>query len=162
MIQCPTCHADNPDGTLLCNNCGRLITQTTTLSTQPFAVTGTPGENGHHSAHLGQLPERGVALYLGTATEPLIFTIKDRVVLGRRKDIASPDLIDLGPHDAYKMGVSRNHAVLTYKDARLYIQDTGSVNGTWQNNQRLKPYELYAIQPGASISLGQLIVYIYY
>ncbi|MCC7450253.1 MAG: FHA domain-containing protein [Anaerolineae bacterium] len=83
-------------------------------------------------------------------------------MLGRRKDIAAPDLVDLGPHDAYKLGVSRNHAVLTYKDNRLYIQDTGSVNGTWQSGQRLKPYELYAIQPGASISLGRLLVYIYY
>jgi pSer/pThr/pTyr-binding forkhead associated (FHA) protein len=60
------------------------------------------------------------------------------------------------------MGVSRNHAVLTYKDNRLYIHDVGSVNGTWLNGQRLKPYELYALTPGTPVSLGQLTIYIYY
>lgn len=162
MIQCPACNADNPVGSLVCSNCGQLLSHTTTLTTEPFEVTATSGENGKHQAHLGKLPERGVAIYPGEAQNPLIVTIQDRIVLGRRKDATSPDLVDLGPHDAYRMGVSRNHAVLTYKGNRLYIQDTGSVNGTWQNGQRLKPYELYAVQPGVSISLGQLIVYIYY
>lgn len=162
MIKCPVCSYENLDGEAICSNCGHALDRNTTITTRNITVTGIKGEIGKHEAHIGKLLPNGLAIYVGQSNEPMIVTAKERLTLGRRKDVALPDLIDLTAYNAYRMGVSRNHAVLTYKDNHLYIHDVGSVNGTWLNGQRLKSYELYALTPGAPISLGQLAVYIYY
>jgi pSer/pThr/pTyr-binding forkhead associated (FHA) protein len=162
MIKCPVCSHENPDGELICSSCGHALDRNTTITTRNLSVSDIKAEVSKHEAHLGKLPPNGLAIYVGQSNEPLIVTAKERLTLGRRRDVALPDLIDLTAYNAYRMGVSRNHAVLTYKDKRLYIHDVGSVNGTWLNGQRLKPYELYALTPGTPVSLGQLTVYIYY
>jgi hypothetical protein len=163
MIKCPVCTHENLDGALICSSCGYMLDRNTTLTTRSMVMPGSPRvEVSRHEAHVGKLPPNGLAIYVGQSNEPLIMTAKDRLTLGRRKDVASPDLIDLTAHNAYRMGVSRNHAVLTYKDNHLFIHDIGSVNGTWLNGQRLKPYELYALNSGVPITLGQLQLYIFY
>ncbi len=113
-------------------------------------------------AHVGKLPDRGIAIYVGATAEPLIIAVREPVTLGRLKDVPVPDLIDLTPYDAYRKGVSRRHAVLTYRDNQLYIHDVGSTNGTWVNGQRLKSYEQHAIQSGSPVQLGQLTIHLYY
>jgi hypothetical protein len=112
-------------------------------------------------AHTGKLPERGIAIYVDGWEEPLIAVARDPLTLGRHTEMPSPDLIDLAPYDAYQMGVSRRHAVLTYKDNRLYISDVGSTNGTYLNGQRLVVYESYALQSGDELRLGKLKISIY-
>ncbi len=142
----------------------RLKLRWTTLheSPAPLPPLPRPAVPEARKAHMGKLPGRGIAIYVGETDEPLIIAVRERVTLGRLKDGPAPDLIDLAPYDAYRKGVSRSHAVLTYRDNRLYIQDLGSSNGTWLDGQRLKPYELYAVQPGSPVGLGQLTIYIYY
>jgi pSer/pThr/pTyr-binding forkhead associated (FHA) protein len=162
MIRCSTCMYDNPDGTISCSTCGLNLDKQGMFSTRQNLKLPAQNDKGFHSAHVGQLPDRGIAVYVGTSAEPIIVSGHDKYTLGRRKDVPIPDLVDLTPYDAYRMGVSRNHAVLTYKDKNLYIHDVGSVNGTWLNGQRLKAYELYSIQPGAVVSLGQLALYVYF
>ena len=162
MIKCPVCSHDNPDGSLACSSCGHILDRNTTLTTRNMVMPGSKTEASAHEAHVGKLPPNGLAIYVGLSDEPMIMTAKERLTLGRRKDVALPDLIDLTAYNAYRMGVSRNHAVLTYKENRLYIHDIGSVNGTWLNGQRLKAYELYALSPGSPVTLGQLTIFIYY
>jgi FHA domain len=162
MIKCSVCMFENPEGSIACTTCGQYLDQNSTLTTRSVLNEVSPGSGNHHSVHVGKLPEKGIAIYVGDAKEPLVIVARDRLTLGRRKDVPISDLVDLTPFDAYRKGVSRNHAVLTYKDNRLYIHDVGSVNGTWLNGQRLKSYELYALQPGTAVALGQLTVYIYY
>jgi hypothetical protein len=153
---------DNPEGTLVCTACGRILDENLTLTTRTLIESVPSAEPTKQTAHFGKLPSRGVAVYAGQSKEPVIVEVKERVMLGRRRDMPVPELVDLAPYDAYRLGVSRNHAVLTFKGSRLYVHDAGSVNGTWLDGQRLKPYELYAIPSGTKVSLGQLAVYIYY
>jgi hypothetical protein len=162
MTKCPVCKADNPEGAIVCAACGHILDKNHTLATVASLKLTPPVEPAKQDAHVGKLPSRGVAVYPGLSKEPVIVEVKERVTLGRRREMPVPDLVDLTPFDAYRMGVSRNHAVLTFKGSRLYIHDVGSVNGTWLNGQRLKPYELYALQSGTAVSLGQLVVSIYY
>lgn len=162
MIKCSACMTDNSDGSLSCSICGQMLDRHLTLTARSIPLQPSRGDPSTHTAHLGNLPEKGVAVYVGSAQEPIITSAQERVTLGRRKDLPVADLIDLTSYDAYRMGVSRNHAVLTYKDGRIYIHDVGSVNGTWIDGQRLKSYELYAIEPGTPITLGQLTIYLYY
>ncbi len=164
MIRCTTCITEYPDGSFGCMCCGLLLEKSSAVNTRtainPIVNTEVVG----HVVHVGKLPEQGVAIYAGDSKEPLIVKLTDRLTLGRRKDVPVPDLIDLTPFDAYRLGVSRNHAGLVYKDSKIYLHDIGSVNGSWLNGQRLKPYELYLLPSGAAaaVSLGQLTLYIYY
>jgi hypothetical protein len=162
MLKCSLCMFENPEGSISCMTCGQLLDQNNTLTTRSLLADSSSAPTNHHSAHVGKLPQKGVALYVGESKDPLMMVARDRLTLGRRKDVPVSDLVDLTPFDAYRKGVSRNHAVLTYKDERLYIHDVGSVNGTWLNGQRLKSYELYALQSGTPVALGQLTIYIYY
>src|SRR5262245_60811182 len=126
MIRCAICTVDSSDGVLSCSVCGLVLEKqglvTTTQSELAPAVATEPLE---HKTHHGQLPERGIAIYVGDSNDPIIVSVQDKITLGRRKDLPIADLVDLTPFNAYKMGVSRTHAVLTYKDHRLYVHDVG-------------------------------------
>jgi pSer/pThr/pTyr-binding forkhead associated (FHA) protein len=118
-----------------------------------------------HNAHLDKMPEHGVAIYIADNKTPLIVSIRERLVIGRRQDGShgsAADFVDLTPYEAYKNGVSRDHATLIYKNNVLHIEDMGSVNGTRMNGQRLKAQELYEVLPGTMAVLGQLRLYLYY
>jgi hypothetical protein len=163
MIRCSTCIQQSTDGSLTCVRCGFVLEKPPKISNQTIVTQpGVDQPRGKHHHHLGKLPVHGVALYIGQSEEPLIVALNDRVTLGRRKDLQIPDLVDLTPYDAYRMGVSRTHAALIYRGNQIFIHDIGSVNGTWVDGQRLKPYELYHLLAGSTVTLGQLVIYIYY
>ena len=106
------------------------------------------------TAHIGKLPERGVAIYVGETTEPLIIVVRESVTLGRLKDVPAPDLIDLTPYDAYRKGVSRKHAVLTYRGRSWYLEDLDSTNGSFINGQRIEG--VAALSYGDDVQIGQV------
>ena len=162
MIRCTTCLSETADGSLECLCCGLLLARQSMTITRAVANRVVEVPPHGHIFHQGKLPQQGVAIYVGAVKEPIIVPIKERVTLGRQKDLPVPDLVDLTPYDAYRLGVSRNHAALVFKNGQIYLHDIGSVNGSWLNGQRLKPYELYALPSGAMVSLGQLSLYVYY
>lgn len=165
MKVCPNCGVENDDDKLACSNCGRPISETVTLRSRAFKLPIVPPNVAggvHLTAHVGKLPEKGIAIYIGDTTEPIITTIKTKLVLGRRRELLDPELLDLTPYDAYKLGLSRNHAVLFFKDGSLCVQDTGSSNGTWVNNTRLQAYDIVALLPGSVVSLAEMAMIIYY
>ncbi len=50
--------------------------------------------------------------------------------------------------------VSRHHAAITRQDGQYYIEDLGSLNGTWVNDARLKPNQSTPLISGSEIRLG--------
>ncbi len=50
--------------------------------------------------------------------------------------------------------VSKFHAVVTFNQGKAYIRDIHSTNGTFVNNNRLKPNENTALNHNDIISLG--------
>ncbi|MCA9903399.1 MAG: FHA domain-containing protein [Anaerolineae bacterium] len=79
-----------------------------------------------------------------------------QITLGRLSPGESSPTVDLTPHDAVVLGVSRLHAVLHRSDNGCYIQDLSSTNGTFLNDRRLAPHKLVQIKSGDVIALGQL------
>jgi pSer/pThr/pTyr-binding forkhead associated (FHA) protein len=78
------------------------------------------------------------------------------VYLGRRDD--ADDVhphIDLTHDGAISYGVSRRHAGIHQSNSGTYIEDLGSTNGTFVNNQRLTPSKLYPLEHGDILHLGQ-------
>jgi len=79
-----------------------------------------------------------------------------------RLDAASatfPDL-DLTSYGGLERGVSRRHAKITRQGQEIFIEDLGSVNGTFLNGKRLTPYLQHPLASGDEIQMGKLVLYI--
>lgn len=89
---------------------------------------------------------------------PIRLRVKNTVTVGRiveGDDNKRPD-VDLAPHNAESMGVSRIHFVIQPNVDRLTISDQNSGNGTFLNDNRLKPEESYRLNSGDQITAGLL------
>ena len=77
------------------------------------------------------------------------------LVIGRADSTTDeqPDL-DLSPHDAYRHGISREHAVLIPTTDALFLVDLDSTNGTWVNGGYLEPGHRHALTPGDRVEFG--------
>lgn len=51
--------------------------------------------------------------------------------------------------------VSRIHCRITVRDDAVYVEDLGSANGTFVNEQMLNPRQPVAVDPGTKISIGR-------
>lgn len=96
-----------------------------------------------------------IALRILQCENRVIFDMSGPMVIGRRTPdgTATPD-IDLGPYEAEKMGVSRQHLTLKLDGNRIIAVDNDSANGTLLNRDRMEPNESYPIRDGDEITLG--------
>src|SRR5690606_28110502 len=88
---------------------------------------------------------------------PIIVEVRKDTIIGRSDNLTEyiPDL-DFTPYGAYRLGLSRRHAILRRADNRLEIMDLGSRNGTLINGERLRPKETRILQDGDVLHLGNL------
>ncbi|HVU12707.1 MAG TPA: FHA domain-containing protein, partial [Phototrophicaceae bacterium] len=93
------------------------------------------------------------------APTPLLITPKAETTLGRRDPTTGtqPD-VDLSAYAGYRLGVSRNHAVIRLKNRLLEIFDLGSSNGTSVNGVRLAPHQPHVLRDGDEIMLGKMMI----
>jgi pSer/pThr/pTyr-binding forkhead associated (FHA) protein len=146
-VHCPECGFVNPEGANYCQKCGAYLTRSEG-GEEPTTMTYTVGETGEmQPVDLDEVVERaGAALVIrsggGRAGES--FTIEeDRISIGRSPD-AKVFLDDVT--------VSRNHALLVRRKDGLYIDDLGSLNGTYVNRRRIESHKL---QDGDEIQVGK-------
>jgi len=85
--------------------------------------------------------------------------VQERVLIGRgiegEVDTQGIDF-DLTPFGAYHFGVSRHHAVLTFMDGYLYIEDLGSTNGTRINGFQLSANQKYRLRDDDEVEFARL------
>jgi len=75
-------------------------------------------------------------------------TESDAIIIGRRPD--EDQRVDLElEKDEY---VSRVHSIISRKKDRYWVQDLGSVNGTWVNGKEITEKTL--LSPGSTIQIG--------
>jgi serine/threonine protein kinase len=75
-------------------------------------------------------------------------------MVGRAAGDTAPD-VDLTPLDPQRT-VSRRHAMITWLDARPYLRDLGSLNGTWLNGTRLQPESATPLTTGDQVRFGRV------
>lgn len=151
-------------GAIFCHNCGTsLLAQdrkrdTTAMlgrRSQPRPVpSAAPALSVQSSA--GERRFRATVLNNGRLINlPLAVP----VLIGRQDNTRGffPDL-DLNNDGGHDSGVSRRHARVSVIEAAAYIEDLDSANGTFINDQRLKPRTPYRIQPSDELRLGSLIL----
>ena len=79
------------------------------------------------------------------------FYIKDGQKLAIGRDISS----DIAIVDSK---VSRHHAVIISRAGRIFIEDKGSTNGTFVNEERIEASKQIEISPGTIFSIGDSVI----
>ena len=142
-IYCQECGFQNPETANYCARCGALLVKDEggSEATQTF----TPEEGDEPSEALEDLGIKGPALVVrsggGRAGET--FHPEDRTTIGRSPDCGI--FLD-------DVTVSRRHAVLTERDGGFFIEDQGSLNGTFVNRKRVESAQL---EDGDELQIGK-------
>jgi pSer/pThr/pTyr-binding forkhead associated (FHA) protein len=133
-VYCPECGFQNPEAANFCAKCGtRLVKEEAVEST----LTYTPDEADEESTpSLEEMGIKGPALVVrsgGGRTGETFHPAGERTTIGR-----SPEC-EIFLDD---VTVSRKHAVVVQRDGSFYIEDLGSLNGTFLNRRRIETGEL--------------------
>ena len=133
---CPECGFANADGANYCQRCGAFLASS---EPSPGANTATyrVGETGEiEELELSDVVARGAALVIraggGRAGESFPLA-GDRLTVGRRPD--SDIFLD-------DVTVSRDHAILVRRGHDYFLDDCGSLNGTYVNRRRIESHRL--------------------
>jgi len=95
----------------------------------------------------------------GTIDVPAAYEI----IIGRQNATLPVD-VDLGPHEAVELGVSRQHIKLEISEDRFMASDLDTVNGSRLNGAAMNPRHVYPIENGDVLKLGRLhliVLFIY-
>ena len=133
-MHCPECSFVNGDGANYCQKCGAFLGDKASAgTTATFALSDT---GDMKAVDLQEVVADGATLVIrsggGRAGEAFPLT-GERTGIGR-----SPDA-DVFLDD---VTVSRNHALLVRRRDGIYIDDLGSLNGTYVNRQRIESQKL--------------------
>ncbi|MBA2631049.1 MAG: FHA domain-containing protein [Thermoleophilaceae bacterium] len=145
-MHCPECGFVNAEGANYCQKCGAFLPDQAERegdTTEVFQV----GESGDlKPVDLGEVIGEGATLVIrsGGGRSGEAFALgAPRMTIGRSPE-AEIFLDDVT--------VSRNHALLVRRRDGLYIDDLGSLNGTYVNRRRIESHRL---QDGDELQVGK-------
>ena len=132
-MHCPQCGFANAEGANYCQKCGAFLADSPGEVTEAYQVDET-GEL--RAVDLEDVTHEGATLVIrsggGRSGEAFNVT-RERMTIGRSPE-AEIFLDDVT--------VSRNHALLVRRRDGLYIDDLGSLNGTYVNRHRIETHHL--------------------
>jgi hypothetical protein len=149
-LHCPECGFDNADGANFCSRCGANLTAAREKAppAEPATATYRIDETGELvPVDVGDVvADEGAALVIraggGRVGESFPLNA-DRMTIGRRPD--SDIFLD-------DVTVSRDHALLVRRSGDYYLDDLGSLNGTYVNRHRIESHRL---EDGDELQVGK-------
>ena len=145
-LHCTECGFANAIGANYCQRCGAFLA-TGEAGASDRTATYRIGETGEiEPVELGDVVARGAALVIrsgGGRTGESYAIDGERMTIGRRPD--SDIFLD-------DVTVSRDHALLVHRGDAWYLDDCGSLNGTYVNRQRIESHRL---QDGDELQIGK-------
>ena len=145
-IHCQECGFVNQEGASYCSKCGAYL-RAGERSAEATTTTYRVGETGEiEPVELEDVVASGAALVIrsgGGRTGESFSLSDDRIAVGRRPD--SGIFLD-------DVTVSRDHAVLIRRGADYWLDDCGSLNGTYVNRRRVESHHL---QDGDELQIGK-------
>jgi FHA domain len=160
-LTCSKCGTPSQANQVVCAKCGALLfdpsASTVHIRIDPMMLRLHRARQEEKLA--AAIPARTVLLQIRGLSDKLVFEEGTETVLGRL-DLNQPTAprFDLTRFGAHERGVSREHALLRFKDDQLTITDLDSVNGTTVNLKRLAPNEPLVLADGDEIMLGTLSI----
>ena len=134
-LHCSECGFVNPEGANYCQKCGAMLEAA--ASGEPTTATYRIGETGDFiPIDIAEVVTHAAALIIragGGRTGESFAVDGDRMAIGRRPDSAV--FLD-------DVTVSRDHALLVRRGSDWYIDDCGSLNGTYVNRERIDSQRL--------------------
>jgi pSer/pThr/pTyr-binding forkhead associated (FHA) protein len=133
-MHCPECGFVNAEGANYCQKCGAFLADASAPDTTEAYQLDETGEL--KPVDVERLAGEGAALVIrsGGGRSGETFGVSgERMTIGRSPD-AEVFLDDVT--------VSRNHALLVQRRDGLYIDDLGSLNGTYVNRRRIESHKL--------------------
>ncbi|HEX6702959.1 MAG TPA: FHA domain-containing protein [Gaiellaceae bacterium] len=133
-LYCPECGFRNPESANYCSKCGALLVKDESgETTQQYTL-----DDGHDEAvaALEDVGIKGPALVVrsgGGRSGETFHPEGERTTIGR-----SPDC-EIFLDD---VTVSRKHAAIIRRDGSFFVEDLGSLNGTFLNRRRIESGEL--------------------
>ncbi len=146
-VHCPECGFVNAEGANYCQKCGAYLSRPDG-NDDPTTMTYRVDETGEmHPVDIDEVVDSaGAAMVIraggGRAGESFALE-EDRTSIGRSPD-AGVFLDDVT--------VSRNHALVVRRKDGRYIDDLGSLNGTYVNRHRIESHQL---EDGDEIQVGK-------
>ncbi|HEY1357166.1 MAG TPA: FHA domain-containing protein [Thermoleophilaceae bacterium] len=136
-MHCPECGFVNAEGANYCQKCGAFLAESAAEGEGDTTEVYQVDEAGElKPVDLEQVTGEGATLVIrsGGGRSGEVFNVSgERMTIGRSPD-AEIFLDDVT--------VSRNHALLVRRRDGLYIDDLGSLNGTYVNRRRIESHKL--------------------
>jgi pSer/pThr/pTyr-binding forkhead associated (FHA) protein len=145
-MHCPECGFANAEGANYCQKCGAFLAEADKQKGDTTAAYELDETGELKPVDMAQVAAEGATLAIrsggGRAGE--VFAVAgERMTIGRSPE-AEVFLDDVT--------VSRNHALLVRRRDGLYIDDLGSLNGTYVNRRRIESHRL---QNGDELQVGK-------
>jgi pSer/pThr/pTyr-binding forkhead associated (FHA) protein len=144
-LHCTECGFVNAEGANYCQRCGALLTRPEPTG-EPVTATYRIDETGELvPVEIGDgVGGPALVIRAGGGRVGESFPIDgERLTIGRRPD-SSVFLDDVT--------VSRDHALLIRRNDHWYLDDLGSLNGTYVNRSRIESHQL---QEGDEVQIGK-------
>ena len=150
-LHCPECGFVNAEGANYCSRCGAFLGATR----EKAPAQGEPATATYRIDETGELvpvdvgdvvADEGAALVIraGGGRVGESFPLEgDRVTIGRRPD--SDIFLD-------DVTVSRDHALIVRRNGGYWLDDLGSLNGTYVNRRRIDSHRL---EDGDELQVGK-------
>jgi hypothetical protein len=142
-VYCPECGFQNPEAANYCAKCGALLHSP---ESGEMTQTFSPEEGAEVLDALGDIGVNGPALVVrsgGGRSGETFAALDGGTTIGRSPDC--PVFLD-------DVTVSRKHAVVVQRNGHWFIEDQGSLNGTFVNRKRVESAEL---SDGDEIQIGK-------
>jgi pSer/pThr/pTyr-binding forkhead associated (FHA) protein len=162
MIKCPRCQAEHPENTIFCGECGFYLPGGNRKETDLMVVAEVSWvENEETSEAPGGdvTAPLGLKLRIPDSKRDVKVPLTKEVNIGRLDPASGsfPD-VDLTSDGGLEKGISRRHAQIIRRENEVFIEDLGSINGTFLNRKKLTPYLPQALKSGDELQLGKLIL----
>jgi hypothetical protein len=145
-LHCTECGFVNGEGANYCQRCGALLPRAEGTG-EPVTATYRIGETGEFEpVELDEVAARGSSLVIraGGGRVGESFAVDgERMSIGRRPDC------DVFLDD---VTVSRDHALLIRRGDQWFLDDCGSLNGTYVNRSRIESQRL---EEGDEVQIGK-------
>jgi FHA domain-containing protein len=135
-VHCPECGFVNAEGANYCQKCGAFLPEAAEKEGETTEVYQVDEAGDLKPVDLEEVTGEGATLVIraGGGRSGEVFNVSgERMAIGRSPD-AEVFLDDVT--------VSRNHALLVRRRDGLYIDDLGSLNGTYVNRRRIESHKL--------------------